>query len=285
MTLENLVFVDNPVAGGSAGRYDSVTVDAAKILKSWKLSLFSYEWLLPDGRVKEIGELPEKEQPKRAAVEDLIKNGKPLEKPVLGIGLMENVEIGAGRAVFLTLAAKGVKSIPVHIPKSNAGEFAKFLDGAPGRTGREGEKGNVLVYILIAIALLAALSYAFSSGGRVSGQGVSTDRTKLLASEIIDYGDTVKKTVAVLRLRGTGFDQLSFAATGLNATDYGTPGNSPSNEVFNTSGGGLVYQDADFDSTDDARFLHFHRRKRIHAGRIDLRRQHLHRSGDAAAVG
>jgi hypothetical protein len=40
---------------------------------------------------------------------------------------MENVEIGAGRAVFLTLAALGAKKLPVHIPKTHEDEFSPFL--------------------------------------------------------------------------------------------------------------------------------------------------------------
>jgi len=97
------------------------------VLESWRMSLFSYEWVLPDGRIKDLAELSEAEQPKRKIVEDALKNGDKLEKPVLGIGLLENVEIGSGRATFLTLAANGCKTMPVHIPKSSTKEFAPFL--------------------------------------------------------------------------------------------------------------------------------------------------------------
>lgn len=126
-TLEKLQFIDNPTIQSRKDHYLNITVDTAKILKSWQMSLFSYEWMLPDGRLKSRDELPPGEQPKRDAVEERLKSGSAIEKPILGIGLLENVEIGAGRAAFLTLAAMGVDKIPVHIPRSNEKEFKGFV--------------------------------------------------------------------------------------------------------------------------------------------------------------
>lgn len=120
-------FSDNPVIKGREKNYAEVTVSIPKILESWRASLFSFEWMLPDGRIKDVAALPEKEQPKRQAVEDAIAAGKTLEKPVLGIGLLENVEIGTGRATLLTLAAHGLKTMPVHIPVSHRDEFKPFI--------------------------------------------------------------------------------------------------------------------------------------------------------------
>lgn len=122
-----LVFVDNPVVSGREDRYETVEIAVGPVLESWRLSLFSYEWVLPDGRIKDLAELPAGEQEKRRLAEESLKKGDPFEKPILGIGLLENVEIGSGRAVFLTLAAHGAETLPVHIPKSNRKEFAPFL--------------------------------------------------------------------------------------------------------------------------------------------------------------
>lgn len=119
-------FVDNPVIAARADRYTTITINVGAVLESWRISLFSYEWLYPDGRIKALKELPQHEQPKRKDIESRLSAGDPLEKPVLGIGLMDNIEIGAGRATFLTLAAHGCETIPVHIPVSNSTEFAPF---------------------------------------------------------------------------------------------------------------------------------------------------------------
>jgi hypothetical protein len=126
-TLHKLAFIDNPVIKGREKNYAEVTVSIPKIVQSWRESLFSYEWMMPDGRIKARDELPEGERPKRDAVEAAINEGRTLEKPVLGIGLLENVEIGTGRAIVLTLAAHGVKTMPVHIPASHADEFKPFI--------------------------------------------------------------------------------------------------------------------------------------------------------------
>ncbi len=125
--LTNLHFTDNPALRSRPDHYVAITVDVAKIMKSWRSSLFAFEWMLPDGRLKSCEELPAGEQARRAAVEASLRQGQPLEKPILGIGMMDNVEIGAGRAVFLTLAAHGLKTMPVHIPKTHQKEFSPFL--------------------------------------------------------------------------------------------------------------------------------------------------------------
>ena len=120
-------FIDSPVVAGNPDKYTEITVSTAKTLKSWRESLYSFEWVLPDGRIKSADELKDSEKEKRLAVESLIADNLSVEKPVLGIGLLENVEIGSGRAVFLTLADYGLQIIPVHVPTSNIEEFEAFL--------------------------------------------------------------------------------------------------------------------------------------------------------------
>ena len=122
--LPDLHFVDNPVARGE--RYITIDISVGAVLESWRASLFSYEWILPDGRIKALQELPPGEQPKRRAVEESLDHHEPLEKPILGIGLLENVEIGSGKALFLTLAAHGCKTLPVHIPRASIKEFDPY---------------------------------------------------------------------------------------------------------------------------------------------------------------
>lgn len=124
--LDNIQFIDNPAVQNSDGAYLDIQINVAKALESWRLSLFSFEWLTPEGKIKTTEALSENERPKRRTTESHIKNGTALEKPILGIGLKDNIEIGAGRAIFLTLAAHGMKTMPVHIPKSNESDFKPF---------------------------------------------------------------------------------------------------------------------------------------------------------------
>lgn len=111
---------------------------------------------------------------------------------------------------------------------------------------RAKESGNAMFYILIAIALLAALSYAVAQGGRTGAQNLTEDRQRLLATEIIDYADIMKKTVQMLRLRGSQFSDLSFASA--NLAGYGVPGAAPAHELFNSEGGSLLYKKPDDDA-------------------------------------
>ncbi len=128
---QSLNLQDNTAAIKRPELYTCIQVDTAKVIKSWQLSVFSYEWLTPEGDIKHIEEMSEAESERRRATENAIKNNKPLEKPVLGIGIQDNIEIGAGRAVLLTLAAHDIKTLPVHILKSNESDFKDFLADVP----------------------------------------------------------------------------------------------------------------------------------------------------------
>jgi hypothetical protein len=102
------------------------------------------------------------------------------------------------------------------------------------------ERGNVLFYILIAVALFAALIYTVSRGGREGAESIGKDRTRLLASEMLEYGTVVANATTQIRLRGTAVSAISFASPAL-AAGYGTHGTAPANEIFNLSGGGVTY--------------------------------------------
>src|SRR5690606_17467213 len=104
MAATDLHMIDNAGIKGREDRYTVVRVDTAKTLKSWQSSLFSFEWLTPDGAIRATDDLPLRERDRRIEAEKALKGGASLERPILGIGIMDNVEIGAGRAVFLTLA-------------------------------------------------------------------------------------------------------------------------------------------------------------------------------------
>ncbi len=128
--MKEVRFIDNPAIMGRESNYTSIPVSVSKVLDSWRASLFSFEWVTPELEVRAIEELPEQEQEKRRQIEDSLRHGEPLEKPILGIGMLDNVEIGSGRAVFLTLAANGVEEIQVHVPLIHKDDFRQFINGA-----------------------------------------------------------------------------------------------------------------------------------------------------------
>ncbi|MGB0719015.1 MAG: hypothetical protein ACPGRX_00990 [Bdellovibrionales bacterium] len=105
---------------------------------------------------------------------------------------------------------------------------------------RCGESGNVLFYILIAVVLLAALSYAVSQSGR-SGQKLGSERARILASDILEYSGVIGKAVAQLRLRGCTETQISFENTGVSGYTNATAPSNESCHVFSVNGAGVTY--------------------------------------------
>lgn len=124
---KTIEFIDHEAVKGSEDRYVTITVDVAAVLKSWRQSLFSFEWLDKEGNIRDLNDLPEAERAKRIEIEEQIDAGEPVQRPILGMGLKDHVEMGAARATFLTLAAHGVPQISVHIPKSNADDFGPYM--------------------------------------------------------------------------------------------------------------------------------------------------------------
>src|SRR5690606_36956768 len=126
MTIPTLSFIDNPAINGREDRYCLVSLNIDKALKGWKLSLIAHEWLTPDGNLKPLDALSLQNRQRVVAVQDKLQSGDAPIRPVFGIGLLDNLEIGSGREVFYALAAAGHKTITGHIPVSNQAEFAPY---------------------------------------------------------------------------------------------------------------------------------------------------------------
>lgn len=120
-------FIDNSAVEGKEDQYLTIEVDVALVLESWAHSLFSYEWLNEKGEIKALELMQEAEKTKRQHIEKLLEQKSAISKAILGIGLQENIEIGIGKPEFLTLAAKGIPTIPVHISKLHQEEFKKYI--------------------------------------------------------------------------------------------------------------------------------------------------------------
>ena len=122
---DDLHFSKSKPVQANPDKYIEIRVDTAKVIESWALSLYSFEWL-SEGKIKTAEDLKDSDQEKQNAITAAIENGQPLEQPVLGIGIQDNVEIGSGKAVFLTLTSFGAKTLPVHILKSCEDDFKAY---------------------------------------------------------------------------------------------------------------------------------------------------------------
>lgn len=126
-TRPTINFTDNPAVASRGQNFVTVTVDLPPVLASWRESLFAHEWLHPDGSLKQIKDQNEAVRQRRTDTEAKINQAQALERPVLGIGILDNIEIGAGRDTLLTIASLGYSRASVHIPKSHLDEFKLFI--------------------------------------------------------------------------------------------------------------------------------------------------------------
>lgn len=101
------------------------------------------------------------------------------------------------------------------------------------------ERGSVFFYILLAIMLFAALSYAVSNDRDNSTDIFTEEQAKIAAQEIVEYGNTVANAVQKLRIRGCTETQINFANSVI--AGYSTVGAPPdgSCDVFDVNGGNI----------------------------------------------
>ncbi len=111
------------------------------------------------------------------------------------------------------------------------------------------ESGSAFFIILVGIAMFASLSYIVFKGGNVSESTLTSDRAKIIAQEIISYGDAISKAVQRLRLQGCTENQISFDAhNGLSRQTGGTAysyanAQAPTDgscDVFSANGGKVI---------------------------------------------
>lgn len=119
------------------------------------------------------------------------------------------------------------------------------------------EKGSVLFFILIAVVLFAALSYAVSnmmrsgmSGGSTS---ISEERAQIYAGEILDYGRTVRQAVQSLRIsNGCRDTEISFEN---NIVAGYTNGTNTDCQIFHGDGANIPWVSPAEDINDGSEWI------------------------------
>ena len=109
------------------------------------------------------------------------------------------------------------------------------------------EAGSAIIWILMAVALFAALNFAFNSSTRTSTSTLDDAAATAYANQIIAYGNEVKNAVKRLTLRGCIATEISFdndAWTRIDETiknhSAGDNPNAPTDKschVFSENGG------------------------------------------------
>jgi len=106
------------------------------------------------------------------------------------------------------------------------------------------ERGNAIMWVLILIALLAALSAVVSQGTRTGETTISKEQAQLAATEIINYLTAIRNAYRGLRIKGCEYENIDFT-NNVYFRNNGTPlQGAPSSpkagcEMFSPDGAGM----------------------------------------------
>ncbi len=107
----------------------------------------------------------------------------------------------------------------------------------PMTTKTQTESGNALIYVLIAIALFAALNFALSRQSDTSEAGsMPAERAELYATQLISYAGQVKSVLDQMMFTGTDVDEMDFMLPNEDATFNDPP---YIHKIYHPEGGGL----------------------------------------------
>lgn len=119
-----------------------------------------------------------------------------------------------------------------------------YTDYKPGRAGQgdRSETGSALTYILVAIALFAALSFAMSQMGRQGGN-LGEETVQIQAGEIMQYANAIHRGVRKMKIEGVAGNEICFDHDAWGHADYNHSGCSvDTNRLFHPDGGSITFQ-------------------------------------------
>lgn len=106
---------------------------------------------------------------------------------------------------------------------------------------RNNESGNALWFVLLAVALTAALTAVISRSSDTSEQSGDIERYRVHASEIMRYATSVEQAIKNMQMRGISENNISFENS--TVAGYANANCTDSScKVFDKGGGGLRYK-------------------------------------------
>lgn len=101
------------------------------------------------------------------------------------------------------------------------------------------ELGNATIYVLLVVALFAALSFilARQNGDSESGR-LDDDKAAIIANQVMAYPLQVRQTLDMMMMSGESVSDLLFMLPG--EAGFDDPSDSPAPQVFHPQGGGLI---------------------------------------------
>ncbi|MAS88116.1 MAG: hypothetical protein CMH30_09115 [Micavibrio sp.] len=103
------------------------------------------------------------------------------------------------------------------------------------------QRGNALLYVLLGIALFAALSYTLSRNTGTAGSNLSDEKATLMANRLISHAGQVSQAIQQMLMTGSTIEDIDFTKPG--EAGYGT---NAQHQVFHPAGGGIsVFDESD----------------------------------------
>ncbi len=113
------------------------------------------------------------------------------------------------------------------------------------------ESGNIIWFLLVAIALLAALTVVMTRSSDTAGQSGDREMLRIQASQILRDAKGWEQAIGRMSVQEISADDISFASSGLTGyTNSNCSGDSC--DLFRTAGGAQSYKDPDSAWLDSA---------------------------------
>lgn len=125
-TDQNFKWVSCKGAQDNPEKYAGMELDLSKVIDSWGMSIVAHEWL-QKGSFKAHADLQDHLQEEWTEVLEIAKSSNTMTRPILGIGVLDNVEVGTNRAVLSVADHLGLSSIEVLVPKAMTDIFKEWM--------------------------------------------------------------------------------------------------------------------------------------------------------------
>jgi len=105
------------------------------------------------------------------------------------------------------------------------------------------ESGNAFWFILLAIALLTALTVVISRSSETTEQSGDIERQRIVGSDVMRYAAGIEQAVGQMRLRGASENEISFENSFVSGYTNTRCGNNDC-KVFDVQGGAITFSSA-----------------------------------------
>lgn len=103
------------------------------------------------------------------------------------------------------------------------------------------ESGSALIYIFLAIAMFAALSFAVANIMRSGNGDPNREIMQLQSTDVIQYAEGLKRAAHGMQIRGIEENRISFDTSGLTGYEPHASCSSDDCRLFRPTGGGTSY--------------------------------------------